>query len=140
MLDDYFKVEYIDFEYICHKCKNILPHRKILKLCKLPKILVFSFQRFDIQNNIKNNIKVSFPEILNVNDYIDEICGDKINSLYNLYAIITHEGNLEFGHYRSCIKINHSNQWYEFNDSIVKEISLEDSLFENAYILFYIKN
>ena len=52
--------------------------------------------------------------------------------------IITHEGNIEFGHYRSCIKINDTNQRYEFNDSIVKENSLEDSLFENAYILFYI--
>ena len=91
-------------------------------------------------NNIKNNIKVSFLEILNVNDYIDKICGDKLNSLYNLYAIITHEGNLEFGHYRSYIKINDTNKWFEFNDSIVKEIRLEDSLFENAYILFYIKN
>ena len=111
LIDDYFKVEYIDFEYICHKSRNILPHRKILKLCKIPNILVFSFQRFDIQNNIKNNIKVSFPEILNVNDYIDEICGDKIKSLYNLYAIITHDGNLELGHYRSCIKINDTNQW-----------------------------
>ena len=140
MINDYFKVEYIDFEYICHKSKNILPHSNILKLYKIPNILVFSFQRFDIQNNIKNNIKVSFPEILNVNDYIDEICGDKIKSLYNLYAIITHEGNLEFGHYRSHIKINDRNQWYEFNDSIVKEIRLEDSLFKNAYILFYIKN
>ena len=26
LLDDYFKVEYIDFEYICHKSRNILPH------------------------------------------------------------------------------------------------------------------
>ena len=52
--------------------------------------------------------------------------------------IITHEGNLEFYHYRGCIKINDANQRYEFNDSIVKENSLEDSLFINAYILFYI--
>ena len=93
LLDDYFKVDYIDFEYKCQKCNNILPHRKILKLCKIPNILVFSFQRFDIQNNIKNNIKVSFPEILNVNDYINEIYSDKIKSSHNLYAIITHEGN-----------------------------------------------
>ena len=47
--------------------------------------------------------------------------------------IITHEGNLEFGHYRSCIKINDTNQRYEFIDNILKENSLEDSLFENAY-------
>lgn len=59
---------------------------------------------------------------------------------YIIYMLITHEGNLEFGHYRSFIKIIDTNQWYEFNDSIVKEIILEDSLFENAYILFYIKN
>ena len=68
---------------------------------------------------------------IKINDYIDEICEDKINSLYNLYAITTHEGNLEFGHYRSCIKIIDTSQWYEFNDSIVKKIILEDSLFEN---------
>ena len=40
LLDDYFKIEYIDFEYICHKCINILPHRKILLLCKLPNIKI----------------------------------------------------------------------------------------------------
>ena len=50
---------------------------------------------------------------MSIINYIDEKCGGKINSLYNSYAIITHEGNLEFGHYRSCIKINDTNQWYE---------------------------
>ena len=72
-LNDYFKVEYIDFENIYNKYKNILPHIKIFKSCKIHKIFVFSFQRFDIQNNIKNNIKIFFPEILNIKDYIYEI-------------------------------------------------------------------
>ena len=91
-----------------------------------------SFQRFDIQNNIKNNITVFFPKILNIKDNFDEICGDKINSLYNLYAIITHEGYLEFRYYWTCIKINDLNQWYKYNDSIVNEISIVYSLFQNA--------
>ena len=39
LLDMFFKVESIDFENICNVCKNIVPHRKILKICKTPEIL-----------------------------------------------------------------------------------------------------
>lgn len=69
LLDDYFQVEYIDFENIYNKYKDILPHWKIFKLCKIPQIFVLFFQKFDIQNDIKNNIKVFFLiEILNIKD------------------------------------------------------------------------
>lgn len=135
-----FKVESINLENIYNGCKNIVPHRKILKICKTPENLIFSFQRFDFDNNIKNEIEIIYLGMLDIREYTDEKSEEQGKFIYNLYALVTHDGDLEFGHYKSFIKFNRFNELYEFNDSIVNEYSSGNSLFKNAYILFYIKS
>ena len=46
----------------------------------------------------------------------------RIDPKYDLYGIINHYGNLQFGHYRSVIKNQHNNNWYVYDDSFVTPI------------------
>ena len=80
-----------------------------------------------------------FPEILNIQKFLDEDCGHYNDNEYTLYGIGNHSGSIDFGHYYAYIKIN--NSWYEFNDSHVSPYSKrENNSSSQAYILFYKKN
>ena len=50
-----------------------------MKLCKLPKVIIFSLQRFDIKNKQKNNTLVTFPEFLDLKNYVDIDCETEYN-------------------------------------------------------------
>jgi len=90
----------------------------------------------DYVNKIKNEIFVHFEDTLNISKYVDIDCENNIN----LYATINHQGEFEFGHYYSIIKLFSQKFWYEFNDSNVYQLESTLKKFENSYVLFYIKN
>ena len=85
---------------------------------------------------------MEFPDVLDISDFIDKECLDNTNYLYDLYGIINHVDNFDFGHYYTYIKykkINNNNIfWYEYDDTNVKEIGLTINNL-NSYRLFYIK-
>lgn len=69
----------------------------------------------------------------------------EFNHVYNLYALIVHEGySTQKGHYYSFIKNQATGIWYKYDDDEVKAIGKDLSsvrrLIQNAYILFYKKN
>ena len=139
LLEEYFNSEDIEFFEECTKCKktNII-HNKTIKIANPPKILILSLQRKNPLNNTKNNCIVYFDEILNLSNYIDEeLCKDSEFN-YELYGVINHIGSLEFGHYFTFIKMLNNKKWFEYNDSVVKEIDQLDCT--NAYCLIYIKS
>lgn len=55
--------------------------------------------------------------------------------IYDLYAVSNHYGGLGGGHYTAYAK--NGEQWYDFNDSSVREVSRESIQGSSAYILFY---
>jgi hypothetical protein len=59
--------------------------------------------------------------------------------LYDLYAIVHHQGALSGGHYVASLKSNIDGQWRLFNDAQVYEIHSRDVVDSSAYILFYIR-
>jgi uncharacterized UBP type Zn finger protein len=87
---------------------------------------------------------------------LDEYRSDG-NFVYELYAVMNHQGNAHGGHYYGYIKDFESGKWFNFNDTTVREISILDiiKLFgvekpnkgqkrtftsgqdANAYMLFY---
>jgi ubiquitin carboxyl-terminal hydrolase 47 len=46
--------------------------------------------------------------------------------VYELYAVLVHSGSAIGGHYYAYIKSFDDGNWYNFNDSTVTPITLED--------------
>ena len=137
LINDYFKEEELDWSTKCEKCqKPELKHSKLMKFCILNEIVIFSLQRFDPVLSIKNNIRVSFKELIDLKDYCDADLY-KDNTQYRLLGTINHIGNINYGHYYSYIRIGEI--WYEFNDSIVQKVSRMDYDSSSVCVLFYEK-
>ena len=139
LLKIYFKKEIIEFERPCEKCKKIEKHIKEIKISRPPEILILSLQRSDPITQKKNECIVTFPEILDITEFLDHECGHDSEPLYSLFAVINHSGSIDFGHYYSYIKFRNKGEWYLFNDSSVKKFGNTNPNFQQAYALFYIK-
>ena len=136
----YFKAEYIDFESKCERCNKKTKHKKEMKISKPPEILIISLQRINQATQTKNECTVTFPEILNIYDFIDHDIKQDKESDYQLFSIINHQGNINVGHYFTYVKPLGSKNWYEFNDSTVRKVKVDNNIFPYAYALFYIKS
>ena len=137
LIKEYFKEEELEWSSKCENCKKPdLKHLKITKFCILNEIVIFSLQRFDPVLSIKNNIRVSFDEVIDLKDYCD-IDLYKENTKYRLLGTINHIGNINYGHYYAYIRIGEN--WYEFNDSIVNKAYKMDYDNSSVCVLFYEK-
>jgi ubiquitin C-terminal hydrolase len=139
-LDDYFKVEGID--YRCEKCNNKTDNRQDRKLLTRPKTLIIKLKRYAQLGNmiVKINKMISYPPRINLAKYLCN-ADDKA---YELYGIINHVGMMNGGHYYSFIRdynrssYKFSKDWMVCNDTQVNLISNDEALgSQNAYILFY---
>jgi hypothetical protein len=59
--------------------------------------------------------------------------------LYDLYAVVHHQGAMGGGHYVASLKSEIDGQWRLFNDAQIFEIHSTDVVDSSAYILFYIR-
>ena len=139
LLGDYFEEEVIRFETKCEKCGKKRDHRKEVKFSQPPNILILSLQRINGRTKRKNNCMVEFPEILDIQKFIDADCKHYNENEYVLYGVGNHSGTINFGHYYAYIKLN-DKYWYEFNDSYVsKKVGGLSTCSTTAYTLFYKK-
>ena len=137
LINEYFKEEELDWSSKCENClKPELKHLKITKFCILNEIVIFSLQRFDPVLSIKNNIRVSFDEIIDLKEYCD-LDLFKQNTKYRLCGTINHIGNINYGHYYTYVRIGEI--WYEFNDSLVQKVYKMDYENSSVCVLFYEK-
>ncbi|KAG0042662.1 hypothetical protein BGZ83_000206 [Gryganskiella cystojenkinii] len=58
--------------------------------------------------------------------------------VYNLFAVINHQGKMDTGHYTAYAK--HRGEWFSLDDHKVSLASQKDVLNSNAYMLFYVKH
>ena len=138
LIDLYFEGEDIKFETKCEKCNKKTIHRKEIFFSRPPEILILSLQRLNNRTKRKNNVPIHFKEVLNLKNFIDKDCGNRTGSSYVLYGIANHTGTIDYGHYYAYIKIGAN--WFEFNDSIVKQMGKIENVSSNAYVLFYRRN
>ena len=123
-------------EWFCEKCKKKQKALKKIEIYNAPKILIIQIKRFSQRNKI--NTKVDFPlKNLDISKYI--LSQPKNRQIkYDLFAVANHYGSLDYGHYTSFCLNSIDNKWYEFNDSMVREIKNEsDIVTQSAYVLFY---
>ena len=106
-----------------------------LQVVRVPPVLVLHLKRFQYQSQVRGYVKllhrVSFSLQLR----------DPVNAaLYRLCGVVIHSGQIESGHYISCVLVE--GKWFLFNDESVRIISASQlSQFFGgsacAYLLFY---
>ena len=123
-----------DNQWKCDKTNKYYDAEQITKIWKYPQIMIINLKRFDFNQN-KINVNIDFPiKNLNLSNFCIGYNNNK--SIYDLYAICNHRGNLNNGHYYAYCK-HKNNKWYNFNDSDIKEIKEESLITNKAYCLFY---
>ncbi|SSD59734.1 related to Ubiquitin carboxyl-terminal hydrolase 8 [Saccharomycodes ludwigii] len=151
-LESFHKKEILkDYQFNCNNCsKTSTSVSRKFTLMKIPPVLVIQFKRFRHTVNGKSeklNNFIEFPAYLNLKDFceVNSILGNKnnnnkINIIYELFSVISHDGSVDTGHYVSFCKVQNM-EWYKFNDNMIQKVSQSDVLKERAYLLFYcIKN
>ena len=136
----YFKTELFEFKNKCKHCNTVEIQRKRKAIARPPEILIIFLERMNITAQKMNKCIVTFPDALNLYDYIDHDLGfDKENN-YQLFSIINYQIKNQSRYYYTYVKPLRSKNWYEFNDQIVRLIKFDKNIFPYAYALFYIKN
>ena len=138
LLKDYSSETILDGDekWFCDKCNQKVKAISKISIWRLPQYLILSLGRYQYVPSLhKRNTKIDYPlENLNMSPFYS---GFESNSLkYNLYAVGLHIGNPMGGHYISFRK-NPDNNWYNFNDQSVSQISPNVVVNPGAYCLFY---
>ena len=108
----------------------------IKKIVSLPKILIITINRALLNNPLNSN-SLTFNEILDMKNYIDDQIMKDSSTNYKLFAINECRGySKENGHYYSYIKLNE--EWFKFDDSNVEK---KKPNFNSQFVvgLYYIK-
>jgi ubiquitin carboxyl-terminal hydrolase 8 len=127
-------------KYRCDHCKDLKDAKKSIKLWYVPNRLIIALKRFSDGGKAKDSTFVKFP----VKDFDISFALSPLIAKpkkYELYAVINHRGNINFGHYYSFTKNQINGKWYKFDDSTVSTIpdaDVESAIVTDAaYILFY---
>ena len=118
----------------CLKTQQIflLPNKLCIQLKRFKKTETHGGMHISKINNL-----IQFPLTeLKLSQFYNQ---EKIS--YNLYGVVHHSGSANGGHYISYTKNIISKDWYEFNDSNVRQVKNPESIVNSgAYLLFYEKN
>nr|CAD7577755.1 unnamed protein product [Timema californicum] len=142
-LDDalagYFCRERLDDDaYRCERCHKKVSATKKFCIEKPPLVLCLQFKRFSIMGG-KINKHVSFSQRLDLTRFLypqSPLKGQQPLT-YRLSAMVTHMGSsVHCGHY-TAVALTSSGNYYHFDDSSVRPISLHSALETNAYIIIY---
>ncbi|MGH0148573.1 UNVERIFIED_CONTAM: hypothetical protein FKN15_026501 [Acipenser sinensis] len=128
-----------DNMYSCEKCKKLRNGVKFCKVQSLPEILCIHLKRFrhELMFSTKIGTYVSFPlEGLDLQPFLSKDCAAQTTS-YDLLSVICHHGTASSGHYIAYCRNDLNNQWYEFDDQSVTEVSESSVQNAEAYVLFY---
>jgi len=122
--------------WFCSNCNGLKQAFKKFDIWTVPPILVIHLKRFSYKSSFREKIEtfVDFPFYLDLSTRIKSSNNTQNN--YQLYAVSNHYGLMGGGHYTAYC-LHRDGKWYEYNDSIVKEISPEDVKTAAAYVLFY---
>ncbi|OAY55354.1 hypothetical protein MANES_03G147300v8 [Manihot esculenta] len=142
-----------DEEGISRKVKVKRDATKRVLIDKAPPILTIHLKRFsqDARGRLsKLNGHVNFGDVLDLTPYMDPRCADRGKHVYRLLGVVEHSGTMRGGHYVAYVRGGERSQgkaenenggsvWYHASDVYVREVSLEEVLHCEAYILFYEK-
>ncbi|CAF1030142.1 unnamed protein product [Didymodactylos carnosus] len=133
LIENFLKEDDLDGRYDCSTCKKLTTAKQQTNLCfPLPPIVIIQLKRFiyDAYSNDKIDTLIDYP--------VNSFSFGQDGILYDLIAVLTHNGSLSSGHYVTYAKNYQNQQWYSFNDDYVNQIKDERELVtKNAYVLIY---
>lgn len=121
-----------------YKCENWDMMSDAIKTSKIdtaPPVLIVSLNRFN-SYGLKLKKHFDYPMQLDLTSHFNKKGKRKL--VYELTALVIHEGRFSFrGHYFSYVRA-FNKQWYKFDDSNVTLVSDESQVMSSCpYILFY---
>ncbi|XP_012218375.1 ubiquitin carboxyl-terminal hydrolase 36 [Linepithema humile] len=137
-LNSYFSREQLDNnDYKCEACKRRVPATKQFTLERPPKVLCVQLKRFSVLGG-KISRHIGFKQTIDMGPYLWREPGESPKQLtYKLMSMVTHMGpSVNCGHYTAVAQVS-SGQYYTFDDSLVRPISLNNILSTNAYIMIF---
>ncbi|XP_009143930.1 ubiquitin carboxyl-terminal hydrolase 2 [Brassica rapa] len=155
--DDIFNQSFIDFnnwdtiyDDEAVDSEEVVVRRAAIKrvqVNKAPPVLTIHLKRFsqDAQGRLsKLRGHVAFSEFIDLGLYMDMDSrqDEEDQPVYMLAGLVEHSGTMRRGHYVAYIRGDDkerrdSSVWYRASDSFVRQVSFEEVLPSEAYILFY---
>jgi len=133
-------------EYTCDNCKNKGTSEVQVLISQLPDIFIVHLKRFLFMDTYidKLTAKVTFPlQRLNMAAWISksDVTFKSHSTEYDLYAVVNHHSSTASGgHYTAFVKSQQiDNTWVKCDDSILTNVTSDNIVTEDAYLLFYRK-
>lgn len=150
-----------DQKFFCQQCQVRQESLKQMSIRKLPLVSCFHIKRFEHSPIRKMSKKIDrylqFPFTLDMAPYLSssilrsrygnrmfpfdgdeqDAASSEFSSQFELFAVITHSGKLDAGHYVTYLRL--SNQWYKCDDAWITRVN--DDIVRNAqgYMMFYVQ-
>ncbi|XP_015189525.1 PREDICTED: ubiquitin carboxyl-terminal hydrolase 36-like [Polistes dominula] len=137
-LNSYFSREQLDNnDYKCEACKRRVPATKQFSLERAPKVLCVQLKRFSVLGG-KISRHIDFSQTIDMGPYLWREPNEPLQQLtYKLMSLVTHVGeSINSGHYTAVAQTSTGN-YYSFDDSNVRPISLSNVLNTDAYIMIF---
>ena len=114
-------------------------------LRSLPRVLTIHLKRFAASASgravEKLNKKVLFPLTVSLLPFLSSQAprgADPLGASYTLYGVVSHSGNMSGGHYVAYVQ--RGGVWWHANDAHVTEVTADNVLNVQAYLLFYLRH
>ncbi|GAB2289169.1 hypothetical protein Dimus_023472 [Dionaea muscipula] len=148
-----------DQKIFCQQCKVRQESLKQMSIRKLPLVSCFHIKRFEhcFRKNMSKKVNryLQFPVSLDMAPYLSSSIlksrygnrifsfdGDELaagqedsSSELELFAVITHSGELNAGHYLTYLRL--SDQWYQCDDAWITQVSETSLRASQGYMMFY---
>ena len=140
-MQDFFSAEKLegDNQYECSNCAKHTNAVKTLSVKSAPSNLIINLKKFDkFGAKIKSGLE--YPSQFKLNEFLENSAKKETKGqemVYELYAVINHEGSSSHkGHYNCYVK-NETGTWFVCDDEKVKKSNGKNFNPNKAYILFY---
>ncbi|KAI3713647.1 hypothetical protein L1987_72230 [Smallanthus sonchifolius] len=143
-----------DQKLYCQNCQERHESVKQMSIKRLPLVLCLHVKRFEHSLVRKASRKIDrhlqFPFSLDMTPYVSSSIvrkrfGNRIfafegdeaecSTNFEVFAVITHSGMLESGHYMTYLRLNE--QWYKCDDAWITEVDDEVVRASQIYLVFY---
>ncbi|KAL4571439.1 hypothetical protein LXL04_018198 [Taraxacum kok-saghyz] len=143
-----------DQKFFCQNCQIRQESLKQMSIRKLPLVHCFHIKRFQHSQNLSQKVDkyMQFPFSLDMSPYLSSSIlrgrfGNRIGkdpegsevggSEFELFAVVTHTGKLDAGHYVTYLRVR--NEWYKCDDCWVSRVHESIVRGVQGYMMFYVQ-